>query len=277
MTDPKHNDIGKFPRQYDQLLLDHYEKVARMNGLAGTCSIEDQEIRKAEVDFFLSEIAYFLNHRSSGPKVTLLDVGCGNGFLLAQIQERFPEVQLFGIEFSPPLFELASSRQLPNTSIALGDARLAEFFPSPVDIVITERAVINILNRRDQSLVIKNLSDVLKPGGIYLQSESYQEPLDLLNQAKKEMGQETIEQSKHNLYLNQHTIERLSHHGLKEVPTLMPSNFLSTHFFLTRVFHKAVLPAGGKAKYSLFVEFFREALRAGIGNFSPILFRKFQK
>ncbi len=264
-------------KDYDKILFDHYHRVARLNGLTGTCSMEDPYIRDSETSFFLKEIGAFLQAERERP-VSLLDVGCGNAYLLAKIREVFPDLQLSGLEFVPELFELASSREISNCAIALGDARELSFYPGRADIVITERSVINIMDRKDQISVLQNIAATLRPGGLYIQVESYREPLDLLNQARREMviADEVVE-SGHNLYLTENIIPQMNQMGLIEVPATYPKNYLSTHFYVSRVFHKSVLPKGGKVKYSLFAEFFREALPVAIGNFSPILFRTFRK
>lgn len=239
--------------------------------------MEDPYIRESETNFFLKEIGNFCQ-KHAGDSLTVLDVGCGNGYLLAKISEAFPQLKLMGIEFVPELFELATSREIANCILALGDARELSFFPSNVDIIITERSVINVMNRQDQILVLQNIAYTLRAGGLYIQVESYREPLDLLNQARREMViADDIEESGHNLYLNESIIASMVQKGLIEVQATYPKNYLSTHFFVSRVFHKAILPKGGKVKYSLFAEFFREALPSGVGNFSPILFRTFKK
>ncbi|HAZ12106.1 MAG: hypothetical protein A2X86_06355 [Bdellovibrionales bacterium GWA2_49_15] len=264
-------------KDYDKILFDHYQRVAKLNGLAGTCSMEDPYIRESETNFFLKEIDRFCAQNTGAP-LTLLDVGCGNGYLLNRIRERFPEIKLLGLEFVPELFELALSRAITNCTLALGDARELSFFPSNVDLIVTERSVINVMNRQDQLLLLQNIASTLRPDGLYIQVESYREPLDLLNQARREMViTDEIEESGHNLYLSENIIAPMAQMGLVEVEATYPPNYLSTHFYVSRVFHKAVLPKGGKVKYSLFAEFFREALPAAVGNFSPILFRVFKK
>ena len=264
-------------KDYDKILYEHYQRVAKLNGLAGTCSMEDPYIRESETNFFLKEIGIFCNKHVGGP-VTILDVGCGNGYLLAKIRETFSEILLCGLEFVPELFELAISREIMNCTLVLGDARELSFFPSKADIIITERSIINVMNQQDQMLVLQNIASTLCPGGLYIQVESYREPLDLLNQARREMViADDIEESGHNLYLSEKIIVPMAAMGLIEVMASSPKNYLSTHFFVSRVFHKAILPKGGKVKYSLFAEFFRQALPAGVGNFSPILFRTFRK
>lgn len=145
------------------------------------------------------------------------------------------------------------------------------------DIVITERVVINLLSWPEQHQALKIIASLLKPGGRYIMVESFSEPWLQMNEARKEMGLPPVAQSAHNRFLNEKVTVALSKVGVREVKAQMPANSLSTHFYLTRVFHPSVRPHGGKTKESHFVRFFKEALPRDIGNYSPILLRLFEK
>ncbi len=262
----------------DELILNHYKKVAEKNGFAPTSSMEDQYIRQSEVDFFLSEISFFVKEK--GECLNVLDVGCGNGYLLSLIREKFSALNLWGLEFTPELFDLAQKRNLCNTTIIHGDCRKEQYFTTlpDMDIIITERAVINILTKNEQEITLLNILKKLSFGGSYLLSESFEGPLEELNQACQEMGVKEVSQSYQNLYLGEWIVPfLLSNNVHEERPKEYSNNFLSTHFYLTRVFHKAIRKEGTKVKFTRFCDFFREALPPAIGNYSPILFRVFKK
>ncbi len=261
---------------HEELILDHYKKVAKFNGLNPTSSMEDQYIRQNEITFILSEIERYIETLGARD-ISIFELGCGNGYLLSKIRERFSQVKLFAIEFTPELFELAKSRNIENCSIEQGDIRTPDFFKEKVDIVITERVVINILAKKDQYQVLRNISEMIRPGGIYVMVESFHEPLVVLNKARKEMGLDPLSASKHNRYLRELMSDYLAKSGTYEIEGTMPKNFLSTHFYLTRVYHAIVRPGGGRVKGSLFLSFMTEALPVAIGNFAPILFRVFKK
>ncbi|MCK5073667.1 MAG: class I SAM-dependent methyltransferase [Bacteriovoracaceae bacterium] len=262
-------------KHYDKLILNHYKKVAGSFGLRSSSTMEDPFVRKKEIEFIIEEIQrLFLELKRD---IVILDAGCGNGYTLSCLKERFPTFVFYGVEFSPELCELAVSRNLEGVKITNGDIREKDFFKETVDIVITERVIINILNRGHQDDAIANISSVLPDGGLYVMIESFVGPLKELGDARDEMCLDEIEESYQNKYLNEPFVKRMVKYGLTENTPVMPRNYLSSHFYLTRVFHKAMRPDGGKVKFTKMVDFFREAIPPAVGNFSPILFRSFRK
>ncbi|MBG07241.1 MAG: hypothetical protein CME68_00645 [Halobacteriovoraceae bacterium] len=259
----------------DHIILNHYEKLAKSFGEGPHCTMQDQVIRQKEIQFFTQEITRFCESKSKPSKI--LDVGCGNGYLLEVLEKSFPNYTLGGLEFSPHLFEIAKNRGLERAVVKQGDCREKEFWPHKVDLVITERVIINLLSWEEQSKAFQNIADLLHEGGLYLMSESFRTPWIQLNKGRKEMLMDEIPISPHNRYLSDKLSSVLDRMGLKEIEGIWPSNYLSTHFYLSRIFSGAVKPKGGVGKNTLFLEFFNEALPSGIGNFSPILFRVFKK
>ncbi|MBT3237011.1 MAG: methyltransferase domain-containing protein [Bdellovibrionales bacterium] len=261
----------------DQIILKHYRQVAQANGLAATCTMDDPFVRESETKFIEKEIERFIAERPDQLSFKLMDVGCGNGYLLSYLTARFPTLNCVGVEFTPELLELALSRNLEQAEFLAGDCRQPDFINGQFDIVITERVVINLLVHKQQFRALENIASKVLPGGIYLMVESFREPLAELNRARSEMSLELIEQSYQNRYLSEGHIKAMRRFGLDELPVMTPSNYLSSHFYITRVFHKAIRPSGGQVKFSRCSLFFRQALPPAIGNYSPILFRLFRK
>ncbi len=265
------------PTNSDHIILDHYKKVAKNQGLHRNSTIQDPVIRDAEIGFFLKSLKRFGEDRGDF-NFSVLDVGCGNGILLTKIKERFPTLDLYGMEFSPELLALAKSRELSGVDFYQGDARLKESYPKKFDVILSERSIINILEAREQKQALYLIADHLNEGGCYFHSESYFEPLVNLNRARREMQLENIEPSKHNRFLREFNILALrDHKKLVEIESVMPSNYLSTHFFVSRILHQLIRPEGGKVKYSHLVSFMAEGFGPGVGNYSPILFRTFKR
>ena len=261
----------------DEIILDHYKKVARNQGLSSNSTIQDPRIREVEVNFFLKSIEQYGSRRGNF-EFSVLDVGCGNGVLLEEINKRFPSLELHGLEFSPDLLSLAKSRRLNGVKFFQGDARVAKDFPCRYDIILSERSVINILEAREQKLALYNIADALHKDGLYLQSESYFEPLVNLNRARRELQLTDITPSKHNRFLREFNVLALrDHRNLIEQESIIESNYLSTYFFVSRVLHQLIRPDGGKVKYSHLVSFMAEGFGPAVGNYSPILFRTFKK
>ena len=164
--------------------------------------------------------------------------------LLSIISEGYPELNLYGIEFTPELFELARSRNLNKCKIILGDIRksLSSFQDENVDhfdVIITERVIINLLDHREQRQAIQLIHDTLEKDGTYIQVESFFEPLVNLNRARKEMALSRIEPSEHNKFLNKYMLGFMRDRvGLREVESSIPTNYLSSYFFFPEYFIK---------------------------------------
>ena len=254
--------------------LDHYKRIAANYGDKGTSTIKDQFIRNSEVNFIIKEIERFKNEAKRNPVV--LDVGCGNGYVLSVLSEKFPDFEFHGVEFTKELFEIANARNLKNVTYYNGDCREKGFFTKKVDIIITERVLINIFNPNERVLALKNFYELLNKGGRYLLIESFVESWQNLNHARKEMVLDLIPQSPQNRYIDEELIQSMKEIGFSEIKGVFPPNYLSTYFYMTRIFHHLFRPQGGKKEGSEFVKFFNEVIGPSKGNYSPIQFRVFE-
>lgn len=257
----------------DQTILEHYKNVALQFGLTPQSSMQDQVIRDTETNFFVQTIEEIAN----GKKLKILDVGCGNAFTLSKLSKYH---QCIGLEFSKDLYQLAKSRDL--LKVFHGDMRLplSEQIngETQFDIVISQRSIINLLGKDQQVNALKNIAAVLAPNGHYILSESFYETHTLLNHARAEFNLEAITPSKHNLFLTESRLQTLHKSNVFEKETLTKTRHtLSTHFYLTRVLHPHLRGQEGKMKAPHFLNFFTESLGTGLGTYSPIQFRVFQK
>jgi len=258
----------------DHILLEHYKSVAKIFGHAPTSTMKDQKVRAAELDFFCSELdPLFVKNK----KLQILDIGCGNGYLLSVLAKRYPEAKLYGIDLTPEFYELAKGRRLKNTNIEIADCREIHFFNKKIDIIITERVIINILSMAERAQAFKNIASLLPEGGLYLMSESFELPLRNLNKAREENQLPIIEVHKKNHYLLEEELQILKDSGLQEFPSLIGKNYLSTWFFSSRILHHLLKPQNLKKEGHSIMDFFSEGIGPGVGNYSPILFRKFIK
>lgn len=90
---------------------------------------------------------------------SLLEIGCGYGFLLERLQGRY---DLFGIDFSEHAIARIG-RRLPGAVIERADVQRAIPFPGPFQAVIA----VNVLEHlRDPLAAVRNIREVLVPGGV---------------------------------------------------------------------------------------------------------------
>lgn len=101
-----------------------------------------------------------LNRKSS---LRLLDVGCGTGFSLTWLRDRFDSREAFGVDVSPHAASLWRLRDLDTVSVA--SASELPFAAAEFDLV-TCFDVIYQLDREESRAAIAEMRRVLRPGGL---------------------------------------------------------------------------------------------------------------
>ena len=260
---------------YDDVILKHYESEAREHGLESSSTMADVTTRQRETEWIVRFVKLALD---TNPTATLCDVGCGNGFTLETLHRQFPQLSLQGFEFTPQLLDLAR-RRFPAPGVALlerGDLRNLDAADAQFDVVICQRVLINLLDPTDQLRALKELVRILKPGGVLGSIEAFASPLSNLNDARQEFGLEPIPPAHHNLYLR--------NDFFADEPSLspiwresLPSNFLSSHYFIARVLHPVALGPNPFVRNSHFVRFLSSAIQEPIGDYAPIKGYAFRK
>ena len=74
--------------------------------------MDDQAIRDLETTFIINSVASELLDRSNLSNACIADYGCGNGFTLVKLAERFPNLNYKGLEYTPELREIANSKKV---------------------------------------------------------------------------------------------------------------------------------------------------------------------
>lgn len=264
--------------EYEKRLQAHYGKLARSWGLQGQMSMQDKIVRERETKFIINQTMACLRKQGVAPEnARILDVGCGNGHLLAALWDQVAGAQLNGLEFVNDLVELAQTRNLPGLNVRLGDMRDSKYYLDKQDIIITERSVVNLLEWVWQRQAFENISQSLKPGGHYIMVESFQEPWSEMNRTRLECGLSEIPISAHNRYLKLGCIDVLAELNLRKIAGTEAVNALSSHFFLSRIFQHLFNDGNGRPASEKVWQFFGDALPQNSGQYSPILFHVFEK
>lgn len=262
---------------YEDKVMDHYTKVAQTVGLASSCTMEDEYIRAGETRAILSLVETAA--RNIPGRLRVLDVGCGNGYTLRTLAEQIrnvgleDRVELMGIEKNPDLLQLARKMN-EDWPVAVGGGDMLRpgtlaIDPGSVDICVSQRVVINLMDPADQQAALGNLVKLVKSGGHLLFIECFQDALDNLNAARKEFGLEPNVPAIHNLYLSP------GFFGIAGLEEAAPAgwdirpNIFSTHYYVQRVLQSA-LRGNVIDRNSNFVRFFSAALPEGVGDYSPI-------
>jgi SAM-dependent methyltransferase len=273
---------------YDAEIEQHYRRIAEEFGLSPASTMADEITRRLETTAILDFVRVALDARTAEERkrpATIADIGCGNGYTLGCLLERYPDQRFVGVEKSDELRALALSRFQPDgrVTITAGDVRSPDFSPpGSADIIICQRVLINLLESGDQKRALENIVAVLRDGpavgagGKCLFIEAFTRYLVKLNEARAEFELPPIPPAHHNLYLPDDffLIRQLRPF---ERPGIAPPNFLSTHYYVTRVLHPAVTANKPVKRNSEFVRFFSEALNQHVGDYSPLRLCSFEK
>jgi len=102
----------------------------------------------------------------------LLDIGCGTGYSMVWLRERFKFREVYGVDLSPHASVFWKTRGLD--TVALASADRLPFGESEFDLV-TCFDVIYQLNDERASAAISEMNRVLRPGGLlFIREPAYQ-------------------------------------------------------------------------------------------------------
>jgi SAM-dependent methyltransferase len=104
-------------------------------------------------------ILWMLERHTVGPK-RLLELGCGTGFVLAAIRERFPDAVLTGAELFVEALDVARAR-VPSAELIQVDGRALPF----VDEFDVACAFDVLEHIRDDEVVLDELARAMRPSG----------------------------------------------------------------------------------------------------------------
>jgi tRNA (cmo5U34)-methyltransferase len=109
-----------------------------------------------------------------------IDLGTGNGRLIALVREHDPEARALGIDFSEPMLAAADERFAGDPLIELRQHDLARPLEgqAPVDAVVSALAIHHLENARKRAL-FGEVHALLRPGGVFVN-------LDLVSAASSE-------------------------------------------------------------------------------------------
>jgi len=228
--------------------MEHYRKQAEEYGDSPQSTMLDLTTRMKETEVILNELL----HTRSNARV--LEVGCGNGYMLAKLRSALPDLSLHGIDLCKEMVDLANSRGLKDVAIVLGEAEDLPYPDGYFDAVFSERCLINLDSWGGQQKALREIHRVLKPQGRYVMIECMTDGWQNLNRARAEVDLPPIPVPFHNLFFEREDFLSF----IKDLFDVMDGrNFMSSYFFGSRVIYPALIRGREPAYNTSFVEFFK--------------------
>jgi len=254
--------------------IDYYDEIARKKGLSPSSTMEDEHVREQETQAILAYLAAY--SRTKGARsLTILDAGCGNGYTLSKVRETCADWYVYiGVDRSQGMVDVARKR-FENTNVIIDRGDIGSLWHK-ADVIICQRVLINTLDIKRQAQALDNLISCLNPGGLFISIEAFQKPLERLNEARAEFGLTEIKPLPHNLYLPDSFLEEYGYglHPFVSEAYLPESNWLSTHYYVSRVLHPALTNSDNRNSH--FVKMITVGL-VNAGDYSPVKLHVFVK
>jgi len=188
----------------------------------------DFNLKKIEVDTFIKELES-LNFS------TLLDVGCGAGETIEDIQLKFPNVDYTGTDIAENMIVSANKKDIENSKFEVDSLPLMENTSKKFDVVISERALINLENYNEQLESIRRIEDLLNPGGHYLMIENFNSGLSNINNVRNDLGLDEIAPPWFNLYFDNNVFSDIESSSRLRVKREV--SFAGPYYFLSRAIY----------------------------------------
>jgi ubiquinone/menaquinone biosynthesis C-methylase UbiE len=99
-----------------------------------------------------------------GRSGSLLDIGCGNGSLLAMVHERWPDVRLAGLDLLPDRIDEARGNA-PEAELIVGSADALPFGDASFDVVTAITLMSSLPSESMETAAAHEIARVLRPGG----------------------------------------------------------------------------------------------------------------
>jgi ubiquinone/menaquinone biosynthesis C-methylase UbiE len=99
-----------------------------------------------------------------GRSASILDVGCGNGALLATVAQRWPDVRLAGLDLQPERISEARVN-VPDARLVVGSADALPFDDAAFDVVTAVTLMSSLPSEAMEWDAAREITRVTRPGG----------------------------------------------------------------------------------------------------------------
>ena len=173
-----------------------WEKSGKAKPTDPRITIRDSYFRLLEIE----EIRKLIKGKGK-----VLDIGCGNGFSTFQYAQDVDHIS--GGDYSKNLIKgakaLLRKSSMRNIEFNVANVLDLPFEKEEFDVVIGERLLINLPNWDLQKKAIREISRVLKKGGLYISVEVTKQGHAKVDYYRQMFGLSILEKYWHNLYLDE--------------------------------------------------------------------------
>jgi len=183
----------------------------------------ENDIEVNIMDIFQRDLEYDYICRYLTQDMTVLEVGCGNGFSTQRFRALTKHVDAF--DYAENMIERAKARFGETNNRFIHDNVLSpKHLAGPYEAIVCVRVLINLQNLEQQKMAIHNLIPFVKSHGLFILAEGFTEGFTSLTQLRQNIGLPPMEPAKINFY--------------SSLEDLMPE--FSPHFVLEDTFHLGV-------------------------------------
>jgi len=178
------------------------EEIRRHWQKAGEDMSLSEKITSTSRDPFLGQLEekYIQEHLNANQHIA--EVGCGDAIHTLEYSKKVKSIT--GVDIARSLIKKAKKRvsleACENVKFVVGSVLELEkvIDDKPVDCVISQRCLINLPSWKYQKKAIQQIYKVLKPNGLFLMTEGFQDELDNINCLREQFGLSTIKVVKYN-------------------------------------------------------------------------------
>jgi SAM-dependent methyltransferase len=169
---------------------EYWDNRALTEPEAAKVNMPDTVQRDLELDFV---------SRHLWPTARLVEIGCGNGYVSQQLRTRVAHVDAF--DYSENM--IARAHRIygeTNNRFFLDDVRDPKNTRPPYDAALCVRVLMNLRNLDEQRIALRNMAEMLRPGGRLILIEGFRDGFDALSGFRQAIGIPQVVPAAHNFY-----------------------------------------------------------------------------
>ena len=198
-------------------------------------ALKDKNLYELESKAILSHVSKYISVVDR-EELKVLELGCGTGELIKYIHESLGceniNIEYTGVDFAGSAIKKARSKNIEGASFEEADfiKYLSEQPVESVDIIITQRAIMALMEESDQKELLSLLRRVLKKNGCGIFSECFSYDFSLFNDYRGKAKLPPISKVWHSRYLDESMLEMIFENVTYDY-------FCSTYMMITRLIY----------------------------------------